>query len=107
MQQPPPRVANTAPSQPDLPQTASTLISSEEGVNGILCADARGLCLAAKGCSQAHMAGYLRSIVDNAVDLLGAPSSEHCIVCVESASGKILLTGQQQTYTAIFKTAAP
>ncbi len=48
----------------------------EEGVQGTLCADARGLCVQASGMADPNTAGFFTALVRRAATLAGPPIDE-------------------------------
>lgn len=48
----------------------------EEGVQGTLCADARGLCVQASGTADPNAAGFFTALVRRAATLAGPPTDE-------------------------------
>ncbi|KAI0240148.1 Ragulator complex protein LAMTOR5 [Lamellibrachia satsuma] len=72
------------------------------GVTGVVCADSKGLCLAAKGVGERTAAGLFSSVTQQAgqlhPDIKTSP-----VVCLETDQSMILLKNHSSVTTAIHK----
>jgi hypothetical protein len=74
-------------------------ILAQDGVKGVLMADANGLCVIAKGIANPSSSGYLTSMVNRAVEL----DSEEPVICVESDEHHIFVRKQDELVIAVYK----
>ena len=72
-----------------------------EGVLGVMCVDAQGLCLHSEGSVPEASAGAVAAMAAQSCTLLGSDA----VVTVESTQGKILLSRCEGATVAIFMVA--
>ncbi|XP_076367680.1 ragulator complex protein LAMTOR5 homolog [Tachypleus tridentatus] len=73
------------------------------GVTGVLCADAQGLCLSAKGTAYPRAAGIITSLMKQAAQL--EPTADKLpVLRLESESCNILIQGKSEITLAVYKT---
>ncbi|KAK2175994.1 hypothetical protein NP493_693g00024 [Ridgeia piscesae] len=78
-------------------------LMSTPGVTGVVCADTKGLCLAAKGVGERASSGLFSSIAQQAAQL-HPDSKTSPVVCLETDQSMILLKNHNSVTTAIHKT---
>ena len=82
-------------------EAACATAMQKEGVVGVMCVDAAGLCLYSAGTVSDASAGAVAAVVTYSKMLLG----EDAVVTIDSPKGKMLLTRSEEATIALFMAA--
>jgi hepatitis B virus X-interacting protein len=74
---------------------------NQSGVVGVVCADAKGLCLGARGNGSAQAAGHITTLADKAREL--APYGSDPVIVLESPGCNVLIKQQDGVTLAVNK----
>jgi len=79
-------------------------VMSQPSVNGVLCIDSDGLCVAAHGSASKTSSGLVAAVASQAAGL--RPNAPAPVVVLETDAGTTLIKSHSGTTVAIYKSAA-